>query len=397
MSKNKNKRYIHNYDVQYNAQINRINKSEALSVNKKLVLDFERNCFIKENSALPTRVKYLDVLTTIATKYIEKEFNKFSKKEIEDLIYKIEKREDITISTKAKYKTIIKKFGKYLELDVDWIKTGIKAKDRPLITASEILSEEEIEKLIKNAEHPRDKAFISVLYESGARIGEIGLLPIKSVSRDEYSFLIDLEGKTGIRTVRLIFSEPYLATWLNQHPFNDDPESPVWVMKDTVTKKILNKPLNYRALYKVIERLVKKVGIKKRVHPHLLRHSRVTHLLKNKQINESQAKVLFGWTPASNMLANYSHLVSADVNETLLEINGIKKKEQLENRFRSKSCMSCKKINSKEALFCQYCSKPLDYETIEKIDNVNQVIMEKIRNLSPDDVLKVLARSKGLK
>ena len=47
------------------------------------------------------------------------------------------------------------------------------------------------------AEHPRDKAFVSMLYELGARIGEIGALSIKDMTRDRYGYLIDLEGKTA--------------------------------------------------------------------------------------------------------------------------------------------------------------------------------------------------------
>ena len=121
------------------------------------------------------------------------------------------------------------------------------------VMASDILTEEEIDNLIKSSEHPRDKAFISMLYELGARIGEIGNLKIKDITRDEYSYLIDLNGKTGHRTPRIVMSDPHITTWLNQHPFRDNPEAPVWVK---IGNKDINK-LSYTSLTKIIKRAEK--------------------------------------------------------------------------------------------------------------------------------------------
>jgi len=39
-----------------------------------------------------------------------------------------------------------------------------------------MLSEEEIERMINACEHPRDKAMVACLYESGTRISELGAL-----------------------------------------------------------------------------------------------------------------------------------------------------------------------------------------------------------------------------
>ncbi len=56
------------------------------------------------------------------------------------------------------------------------------------------MTEEKVAKLIDVAEHPRDKAFICMLYELGARISELGNLEIKGVSKDKYTYLIDVGG-----------------------------------------------------------------------------------------------------------------------------------------------------------------------------------------------------------
>jgi len=59
--------------------------------------------------------------------------------------------------------------------EVSWIR--IKVKSAPKLP-EELLTVEEINKLVNAAEHVRDKAFILTLYESGCRIGELLALQI---------------------------------------------------------------------------------------------------------------------------------------------------------------------------------------------------------------------------
>ena len=104
----------------------------------------------------------------------------------------------------------------------------------------------------------------------------------------------------------------------------------------------------------------------------MFRHTRVTHLLINKQINESQAKVYFGWVPSSNMLSEYSHLVSRDVNEMMLEMHGIKKSDGEKQEPKVKQCPRCKDINPKDHLFCKKCGSVLDVKTAMALDTKRQ-------------------------
>lgn len=126
--------------------------------------------------------------------------------------------------------------------------------------------------------------------------------------------------------------------------------------------------MTYGSLRALILRLAERAGIKKRIYPHLFRHTRVTHLLINKQISEAQAKVYFGWVPSSKMLSEYSHLVSSDVNDAILEIHGIKKAEERESRLKPKQCPMCTTINSKDALFCRKCANVLEVKTAVELD-----------------------------
>ncbi|MDG7039449.1 MAG: tyrosine-type recombinase/integrase [Nitrososphaerota archaeon] len=87
--------------------------------------------------------------------------------------------------------------------EVSWIHTEIKANERKQI---DMLTDDEIERMIKAAINIRDKAFIAVLAEGGFRIGEILPAKIKDVVFDERGAIIHVTGKTGPRIVRLITS-----------------------------------------------------------------------------------------------------------------------------------------------------------------------------------------------
>ncbi|MEM2922663.1 MAG: tyrosine-type recombinase/integrase [Candidatus Bathyarchaeia archaeon] len=65
------------------------------------------------------------------------------------------------------------------------------------------MTEDEIEKMTKAARTPRDRAFVSVLYESGLRIGEMLSLKIKNVQLEEHGTILTVNGKAGIRRVRI--------------------------------------------------------------------------------------------------------------------------------------------------------------------------------------------------
>jgi integrase/recombinase XerD len=370
---------IYDNDLIYERTKKRIITSTISSRNKELILNFEKTCSL-DGLTKARKIKVLETLCLFAKHYLKKDYDKAGKEDLKDAILKLDSRNDLSPWTKQCYKAIVKKFYKWFAFGDDyntkienpeiisWLRAGIKEKDKPKVQASDILTEKEIEELLNAAEHPRDKAFISMLYELGARIGEIGNLKIKDITQDKYSYLIDLTGKTGHRTPRIVTSSLYLTNWLNSHPLKKDPTAPLWVMVGDRNK---NKKMSYSTFRAVILRLKEKSRINKRIHSHLFRHTRVTHLLANKQINEAQAKVYFGWVPSSKMFSEYSHLVSQDVNELILEIHGIKtsKKEEEQKVIQ---CPRCKTVNPKDYLFCGKCSSVLDVRTAVELDEKRQ-------------------------
>lgn len=396
---------IHQYDRRLSLLLDRIKNSNLTDDNKKLLFDFDSAMLLLENLGKPRRIKLLGTMFILATTFLHKDLRKADVEDIKECIRDIESR-SYSPWTIADYKIVLRKFFKWLtygdmtaqtkELPpmLSWIKVHVKKKDQPRVQASDILTEEEAHRLIAAANVSRDRAFIAMLYELGARIGEIGNLTIGQVSRDKYSYLIDLSGKTGHRTPRIVMADPYLTEWIDHHPANNEPTAPLWVSPD---HKGGHKKMLYGALRALVLRLKQKAGIKKRLYPHLFRHSRVTHLLSKRFLNEAQAKVYFGWTPDSKMLSEYAHLVSQDVNETILEIHGIKPEKET-HRQTTKTCPRCARVNAQEARFCIHCSSLLDPQAafrqdqerdqqdqalniILKDEQVQELIMRKLLNL----------------
>jgi integrase len=391
---------IYDYDIRYERTKIQLDKSNISIHNKNLISDFDRTCSI-EKLTKARKIKIIQSLIIFAASYLKKDYGKATKDDLKNAILKIETRDDLSPWTKESYKAIIKKFYKWMAFGddyksrieypeiVNWLRVGIQRKEKPQVQASDILTEREIEKLIQAAEHPRDKAFISMLYELGARISEIGNLKIKDITQDNYSHIIDLTGKTGHRTPRIVISSNYLTNWLNSHPLSGEPNAPLWIMLGDRNKNVKMGYASFRAL---ILRLKERAKIKKRIHAHLFRHTRVTHLLGNKLINEAQAKVYFGWVPSSKMLSEYSHLVSQDVNEVMLEMHGIKNAKK-DNAPKVKQCPRCRAVNPKEYLFCGKCSSVLDVNTAIELDEKRQDSDDFMTSLLKDkEVKEILVR-----
>jgi site-specific recombinase XerD len=104
------------------------------------------------------------------------------------------------------------------------------------IDPSEVLTTEDIKNMVESCRHIRDKCFISLLYESGARIGELLACNIGSYDdKGQYAY-VKLVGKTGTRIPDIIHSLPYIRKWNNEHKYKDDKNALLFVSFTTIIK-----------------------------------------------------------------------------------------------------------------------------------------------------------------
>ncbi|MFB6075748.1 MAG: tyrosine-type recombinase/integrase [Candidatus Aenigmatarchaeota archaeon] len=368
---------IHNVGYRIENAVKRIkNNSQISESNRELILKYQDQLFA-EGLSKSRVLFYLNRLYKSA-EYIDCDFEKADKQNIKSLVTKIEKKDDYSPKTKNDYKVSIKKFYRWLENEDDdeypdkvkWINTTLKKKSQKL--PEEILTQDDIRKLIQEAGTPRDKAIISVLYESGTRIGELLSLKIKHVTFDKHGAKLIVKGKTGMRRIRLISSVKYLTTYLETHPKEDEPESPLWV---TMSANNQGNELGYRRVRNLLREIAKKAGVKKRVNPHMFRHSRATHLANH--LTEAQMNHMFGWVQGSDQPATYVHLSGKDVDNALLKMHGFKPDND-ENK-ETLTCPRCNVENKSSAKFCTECGQPLDLKSSMDLEDKKKEADEELQ------------------
>jgi integrase/recombinase XerD len=333
--------------------------------NAELIKRFEDSCFSRGLSEARV-AKYLQSLRRIA-EWLGKDLDEAGKADIERIVNRLE-RSDYSAWTKHDYKVVLKRFYRWLSggeeypPEVRWIKTTFRSKDA--ILPEDLVTEGEMMRLVEAADSLRDKAFIMALYESGARIGELGSMRVGDVSFQEGYATLMLRGKTGSRRVVVVAAMPYLQAWMQNHHLRAEPEAPLWINMGTVNRY---QAMSYPALAKVLKVAAGKAGLEKRVTPHKLRHSRATFLAS--KLTEAQMNQLFGWRQGSDMPSIYVHLSGRDIDDALLGVYGLKKAGEGERpKITPRICPRCSTTNGYDARFCSRCGLALDVKAAFEMD-----------------------------
>jgi integrase len=320
---------------------------------KDLIFEFENTLFA-EGIKPPRIIKYLSQLNILFSNY---NLNpKATKRDMIRIVGEIEKH-NYTAHTKHGYKITIKRFFRWLNGGSNpectgWIKSNVAGSSK---IPEELLTENEIKRMIQAAEHPRDRALIAILYDSGCRISEIGNLKIRDILFDDVGATLTVNGKTGMRRVRIIFSTAYITRWIELHPESNNPDSFLWINIGHVNH---GQHMKYQTFTVTIKRIAKKAGIKKRVYNHLFRHSRSTELAQ--YLTQAQMESQLGWKHGSKMPATYIHLSGKQVDDAMLKMYGIKKKEDCIPELKPKVCPRCKYVNGATNDYCGQCGAALN-------------------------------------
>jgi site-specific recombinase XerD len=153
-------------------------------------------------------------------------------------------------------------YAEILKKDFSQIKIPKKEKALP-----EVLTKEEVLKLINSADNEKSRLIVSLLYSAGLRVSELVNLKTQEINFNEKTGWVR-KGKGSkdrlfsISETLSVDLESYLKNRQNVYVFSKD------------------KPLTTRNIQKIIKGMKEKSGIKKKITPHTLRHSFATHLLE---------------------------------------------------------------------------------------------------------------------
>jgi len=187
------------------------------------------------------------------------------------------------------------------------------------LDSSELLSIDDVNKLIEVTTSPKYKALWAVLWETGARISEVlAIDKTKDLIEHPHGYEVKIFGSktahtgNGYRRMMLIESAPFIRNYL---------------LESTSTDSRLF-PIVYESSIYAIKKAGQAIG-RPGIYPHLFRHSKATELVRE-GIQESLIRKQLGWTGDSEMISKYIHLNDSDLIENQLQRAGIKKEDVLQ-------------------------------------------------------------------
>ena len=311
------------------------------------------------------------------------DFKTMSRKDVERIIAKLE-GSNYRPETRRNVKSIIKAFWRHFAGSdefypepIRWIRTTVKRKDKLL--PEQLLSEEDVMKMLDAANNARDKSIIALLYDSGIRIGELLSMRRRDVDLEGNPAHIVVNGKTGPRRIPVLFSVPYLATYLNEQKMRK-PDQYLWNVGGSWAG--LTQRADYSAIRMMLQRVAKRAGIDKRVNPHSFRHARATDYAS--RLSDQQLKMLFGWVGGSRMAETYVHLSGKDIDNSILQANGYKPVEVQAPKLRILLCPRCHLANEPTAQYCQRCGSPLSIDIAMLEEKTQAAAISTAVN--PDDI-----------
>lgn len=339
------------------------------------------------------RVNYVQRLRMVA-RWIPEGFLNPQRDDIRTVMLKLS--EGYAENTKGTYLSMMKKFYRSF-LPVDQFETIFKdvkidKKRVRHVSPDELITKEEVVKMIAAARNSRDRALIAVLYDSGCRIGELLGMQIQSVNFDQYGGILRVpwEGKTGFRNVRIVGdSVPYLRAWLDAHPDKNNRSAILFCMLELHR----GEKMDYSVVYSRLKMITRDAGITKRIHPHLFRHSRAT-LLAASQIGQAPFESQMGWIHGTKQTATYVHMAGTEQDAAVLKAYGIDVQDHAPGEAKPKVCSRCNELNTSDATYCRKCWLPFDLKTA--LDQEKRVTtMTEALTVSPevDPVIKTVLES----
>lgn len=170
----------------------------------------------------------------------------------------------------------------------------------------EFLTKEETKKLIDSIVNFKHQLMICLMYSAGLRVSELLNLRIKDlVLENGYGYVRN--GKGGKDRIIVVAKNliPAIRKLIEKENLTDE---------NYLFQSNRNEKYSARTIQQIIKKAIKTSGIKKKIHPHTLRHSFATHLIDNGN-DLTQVQALLGHkSPETSMI--YVHMASPTMINT---------------------------------------------------------------------------------
>ncbi len=180
----------------------------------------------------------------------------------------------------------------------------------------DLLTVEDIDKLIGVTDSRLWKALIAFLFESGCRIGEAVVIKVKDIQETDKGMIVNIpttKTDAGYRGTLLVYSATYIRNHISYSA--RDKNDLLFGVGDEWVRIMLS-------------RFAEKAGIDKPISPHKFRHASATYACL-KGYNEDIIRKKYGWSANSTVPSRYLHLIDKDVIDATLEKEGVDVKPRI--------------------------------------------------------------------
>lgn len=232
----------------------------------------------------------------------------------------------------------------------------------------EALTREQVEKLLEACGKVSFelKVLVALIYETGARVGEILWLKARDIEFDQYGARVWIrKSKSEARVLRVALYANLLATWLEAR-------------KPELEESLF--PHDYSTYYNWLRKAWRLANLPetKRMF-HILRHTRATELLKSRTFTEKEMMLWFGWR-TRGMIDVYAKVTMSDVEASYLAaVKGVDLKK--EEPPKPRACPRCGTLNPPDAKFCLKCAAPLTVEAEKQTSNLELLLQQLLKEV----------------
>lgn len=212
----------------------------------------------------PRTVKtYLQYVRQFLNANKDKEPKQFSKKDVREFLCRLEQKDlsgsSLNVAHNALRFMMIDVLHKAFYLKIRYAKTPKRAPD--------YLTKDEVKRVIAAISNPKQKLLVQLMYGAGLRVREVTRLKITDISFEENIGWV--RGGKGDK------DRPFIIP----RSISDDlkaccAEREYWLFPGR------KGAYSVKSVQVIVEKAGKDAGLKKRVHPHIFRHSFATHLLE---------------------------------------------------------------------------------------------------------------------
>lgn len=304
----------------------------------------------------------------------------------EELVAWINTEKNNSPETNKDYRVALRQFGKHatdgdgIPDNLSWVPGGYPSNYDPQPDPAQMLDwDEDIEPMLKACHNPRDRALVSLAFDGGPRSSELHTLAVRNITDGRYGLKLSIEdGKTGSRTPTLQPAIPYVNTWLDMHPANDDPTAPLWCqLSDGQTRVTANR------IRDSLKEIADRADVTKPVTPTNFRKSSAS-FYASRGLSQPMLEQRYGWKRGSDQAARYVAIFGDASEREIARIHGVDVEEDEPDPIGPIECDRCGQLTARDRSFCMECGAALDPETAAEVDAQEQRVRETLAMLPED-------------